>query len=52
MRVCVEPLWRISQQGDLELVCWCSPLPCHGDVLKELIEELGSVPQNEEEWTE
>ena len=48
----VEPLWRISQQGDLELECWCSPLPCHGDVLKELIEELGSVPQNEEEWTE
>ena len=25
--------------GELTLVCWCKPLPCHGDVLKEMIEE-------------
>ena len=23
----------LQQQGVLTLVCWCSPLPCHGDVL-------------------
>lgn len=23
-----------------DLVCWCSPLPCHGEVLMELAEEL------------
>lgn len=23
-----------------DLVCWCAPLPCHGDVLLELVEEL------------
>lgn len=22
------------------LVCWCAPLPCHGDVLVELVEEM------------
>lgn len=23
------------------LGCWCKPLPCHGDALVELLEELG-----------
>ena len=23
--------------GDLYLVCWCAPLACHGDVIRELI---------------
>jgi hypothetical protein len=29
----------IRDIGDLkgkDLICWCSPLPCHGDVLLEL----------------
>lgn len=25
--------------GMLTLVCWCSPLPCHGDVLAKYIKE-------------
>jgi hypothetical protein len=25
--------------GTLGLVCWCSPLACHGDVIKEKLEE-------------
>jgi hypothetical protein len=24
--------------GELTLVCWCKPLKCHGDVIKEFIE--------------
>lgn len=24
---------------EIRLMCYCSPLPCHGDILKELIEE-------------
>lgn len=24
------------------LGCWCKPLPCHGDVLTQLIQEQGS----------
>ena len=30
----------ISNRHDLMLVCFCSPLPCHGDVLKEAIEKI------------
>lgn len=25
--------------GELRLICWCAPLPCHGDVIAEFIEE-------------
>lgn len=24
---------------DLTLVCWCAPLPCHGDVIKHALEQ-------------
>jgi Domain of unknown function (DUF4326) len=33
-------LVRLAQKGDLNLVCWCAPLACHGDVLKECIESI------------
>jgi hypothetical protein len=26
----------ISELKDKDLVCWCKPLPCHGDILLEL----------------
>lgn len=29
------------------LVCWCAPLPCHGDVLAELADKEGAVVQSE-----
>lgn len=30
---------RMAQEpGGVNLVCWCAPLPCHGDVIKEMIE--------------
>jgi hypothetical protein len=30
-----EPSWLKPLKGK-SLVCWCKPLPCHGDVLLEL----------------
>lgn len=30
---------RASVQ-DINLVCWCSPLSCHGDVIKEAVESI------------
>ena len=27
-----------AQQGKLELACWCTPLPCHGDVILKCVE--------------
>lgn len=40
-RVVVNELWRLIEIGrekDLVLLCWCKPLPCHGDVVKSCIE--------------
>ena len=25
----------LEERGELTLVCWCAPLPCHGDVIRE-----------------
>jgi len=30
--------WRRGQ--DVELVCNCKPKPCHGDVIKEIVENM------------
>lgn len=27
-----------DKHGELNLVCWCSPKPCHCDILKEMVE--------------
>ena len=37
----LNPLRELAEranEGDLYLACYCKPLPCHGDVLKEAIE--------------
>lgn len=26
--------------GNLDMICWCAPLACHGDVLKEMIQRV------------
>ena len=40
-------LAKLSQQGIIvNLVCWCKPLPCHGDIIKRILEEIIA---NEEE---
>jgi hypothetical protein len=29
----------LAQQGELKLQCFCAPLPCHGDVIKQVLLE-------------
>jgi hypothetical protein len=29
---------ELASKGDVNLVCFCRPLGCHGDIIKELIE--------------
>lgn len=38
---CIEtaPDWLDGLKGKDGLVCYCAPLPCHGDVLLELLGE-------------
>ena len=39
----IDELKSRHQEGeDLTLLCWCNPLPCHGDILKEIIEEASA----------
>ena len=51
----IERLRALHDEGqDLTLLCWCSPLPCHGDVIKEiLLKQNGQVgkesPQSPEQ---
>jgi hypothetical protein len=39
-----DELLRLAQlykaRGELTLVCWCKPLPCHADVIKDAVEQL------------
>ena len=30
----------LAANGDLTLVCWCAPLPCHGDVVAEVLRSM------------
>jgi hypothetical protein len=32
-------IWRAAKAGDVNLVCYCAPRACHGDIIKKLIEE-------------
>ena len=38
LKVFYEPQWIEPLRGK-DLVCWCSPLPCHADVLIRLANE-------------
>lgn len=34
-----EILNKLDKNGYVNLVCFCKPKPCHGDIIKEIIEE-------------
>jgi len=36
-------LVALAQQRPLRLMCFCKPLACHGDVIAELLRELGAA---------
>jgi len=33
-----------EKTGELVLICWCSPASCHGDILKDIIENWNTKP--------
>ena len=35
----LKRLGALAEEGELTLVCWCRPMPCHGDVIKRALEE-------------
>ncbi len=34
---------KAKRYGDLRLLCWCAPLPCHAEVIKAEIEKRVSL---------
>jgi hypothetical protein len=40
VRAELERLADLSETQDLVLACWCKPLSCHGDVVKEAVEGI------------
>lgn len=34
----LNDLYKKAKTGDINLVCYCKDLPCHGDFIKELID--------------
>jgi len=32
-------LWLAAKDGDVNLVCFCKPKSCHGDIIKKVLEE-------------
>jgi hypothetical protein len=34
----LNTLWQVALKQDVELECFCAPLPCHGDVIKAVVE--------------
>lgn len=39
-----QRLLGIALRGPLELDCFCSSLPCHGDVIRRVLEETAAGP--------
>jgi hypothetical protein len=37
--IALARLVELARAGDLYLVCWCAPEPCHADVIKRRVEE-------------
>lgn len=36
-KICIKELMRLDGET---LACWCKPLPCHGDVIIKILEEI------------
>lgn len=34
-----DKIVNMAKDGDVNLLCYCKPLDCHGDILKQLIEK-------------
>lgn len=41
LRICDElnRIFIAAKKGDVNLVCYCKPKSCHGDIIKRIIEE-------------
>lgn len=38
----LDRLVLLAKRGELVLICWCKPLPCHGEFIRSAIMQLAS----------
>lgn len=44
-------LYYMAQERALVLGCWCAPYPCHGDIIKKVLEEkIEEIQENSKEY--
>lgn len=41
----LDAMLATAKRGPIQLACWCSPLPCHGDVIKDFLNDLVQTKQ-------
>lgn len=51
-RIQIQPNWLRKLKGIKKLRCVCSPQPCHGDVIAELVERVYGKKKNNVEGIE
>ncbi len=37
----LDRLYKLARAGEVCLVCWCHPLPCHAEVIRQTLLERG-----------
>lgn len=40
LRALFEIAIELAERGSVQLVCWCSPRPCHADAIRDILGEL------------
>jgi len=42
VRTYINKIVEKARAGDVNLVCWCAPMACHGDVIKAFVEKISN----------
>jgi len=40
-----EKIKEAAREGDVNLICWCAPKRCHGNIIKRIVEEANAEIQ-------
>jgi len=38
-----ERIKKAAKEGDVNLICWCVPKKCHGNIIKRMVEEANEI---------
>ena len=42
-RAAVHKIAKQAHMGELILICWCDPLPCHGHIIRDFIQQYNKI---------